>query len=681
MCPVLITGPNGAGKEVIADIVHANSTVKTGPYVKVNVGALPDTLMEAELFGTEAGAFTGAKARTGRFEAADGGTIFLDEIGNLSALGPGEAPARAPDRRVRAARLEHDAPHPRPGDRRDERGPAAAHQGREVPRGPLLSPERHRARSAAARLAAGRHRAARASLPRAGFTLSQDALRALGRYHWPGNVRELRNVIHRACLLSVDSVVTARAPGAARVPGAGRRLAHRPRGDRTGAFCSPTGSSRMPRATSACRARRSIAGWRSSASRPLSTRAVPPRTASRAAGSGATLPSGPTGGCSMKALRLVPVLLAALAALPSHAEPGDRERVTALADRFVDEYQKSFPISYGFSGLPVKRNDGVDINAPADVARWHALTEGMAAELAAHQAGGLRGRTGMGDLAVPRPRLQAGRGDDGLPQRALDRVPDRLAGGALADRGRRSRSTRMRRGRQALARWRDFGPWFDREIANLKEGQRLGYSATAGRRQLDAEPARPDARAEAGRVAPDGSGDPRQDAAPSPPSGSQVIEGTRVAGDHALSRFPAWTDTSPTRASRASLEGMPDGRRVLSRARIRYDDRGCRSGRALRRGAEGSGTRARHRDRPRAQAVRREGDRLEIAGRHHPCRPAREIRVRRRDPRLHAAHLRAGAGRGRQDGADAARRQGRDRAIPGVPAGERAGRPVPAGGR
>ena len=118
--PVLITGPNGAGKEVIADIVQANSTVKWRPYVKVNVGALPDTLMEAELFGTEAGAFTGAKARTGRFEAADGGTIFLDELGNLSAQRPGEAPARAADRRVRAARLEHDAPDPRARDRRDE---------------------------------------------------------------------------------------------------------------------------------------------------------------------------------------------------------------------------------------------------------------------------------------------------------------------------------------------------------------------------------------------------------------------------------------------------------------------------------------------------------------------------------------------------------------------------------
>ena len=85
--PVLITGPNGAGKEVLADIVHANSARKTQPYVKVNAGALPDQLIEAELFGTEAGAFTGAKARAGRFEAADGGTLFLDEIGNLPLAG------------------------------------------------------------------------------------------------------------------------------------------------------------------------------------------------------------------------------------------------------------------------------------------------------------------------------------------------------------------------------------------------------------------------------------------------------------------------------------------------------------------------------------------------------------------------------------------------------------------
>ena len=86
--PVLITGENGVGKEVVADLIQRNSSVRNGPYVRVNAGALPSELLEAELFGAEAGAFTGAqKSREGRFEAADGGTLFLDEVGNLSAHG------------------------------------------------------------------------------------------------------------------------------------------------------------------------------------------------------------------------------------------------------------------------------------------------------------------------------------------------------------------------------------------------------------------------------------------------------------------------------------------------------------------------------------------------------------------------------------------------------------------
>jgi DNA-binding NtrC family response regulator len=209
--PVLISGPNGAGKEVIADIVQANSAVKSGPYVKVNLGALPDTLMEAELFGTEAGAFTGAKARTGRFEAADGGTIFLDELGNLSALGQakllrvlqtgeyerlGSNTTRRTRARVLAATNANLANLIREGRFREdlfyrlnvielEVPPLAARQDDILPLAQhFLEP---------------------------GFRLSQDALRALVRYSWPGNVRELRNVIHRACLLSVDAVVTAKA--------------------------------------------------------------------------------------------------------------------------------------------------------------------------------------------------------------------------------------------------------------------------------------------------------------------------------------------------------------------------------------------------------------------------------------------------------------------------------------
>jgi len=84
----LITGPNGSGKEKLADHIHQNSKRNTNAFIKVNMGALPHDLMEAELFGAEKGAFTGANtAREGRFEVADGGTLFLDEIGNLNLAG------------------------------------------------------------------------------------------------------------------------------------------------------------------------------------------------------------------------------------------------------------------------------------------------------------------------------------------------------------------------------------------------------------------------------------------------------------------------------------------------------------------------------------------------------------------------------------------------------------------
>ncbi len=208
--PVLISGPNGAGKEVIADIVQANSTVRKGAYVKVNVGALPETLMEAELFGTEAGAFTGAKARIGRFEAADGGTIFLDELGNLSAQGQakllrvlqtgeyerlGSSTTRRTRTRVIAATNASLPQLIREGRFREDLFYRLNVIELEVP--PLTArPEDI--------LPLARH------FLEPGFTLSQDALRALARYHWPGNVRELRNATHRACLLSLDSVVTSK---------------------------------------------------------------------------------------------------------------------------------------------------------------------------------------------------------------------------------------------------------------------------------------------------------------------------------------------------------------------------------------------------------------------------------------------------------------------------------------
>jgi DNA-binding NtrC family response regulator len=86
--PVLVLGPNGSGKEKLAEIIAFGSRRKDRPFVRVNAGAIPEALLESELFGVEAGAFTGAtKTRGGHFEAADGGTLFLDEIGNLSLSG------------------------------------------------------------------------------------------------------------------------------------------------------------------------------------------------------------------------------------------------------------------------------------------------------------------------------------------------------------------------------------------------------------------------------------------------------------------------------------------------------------------------------------------------------------------------------------------------------------------
>ena len=84
-CPVLITGPSGVGKELIADIIHSNSERKDGPFVKVNCGAIPENLMESELFGYESGAFSGANraGKLGYFALAHKGTLLLDEIGEL----------------------------------------------------------------------------------------------------------------------------------------------------------------------------------------------------------------------------------------------------------------------------------------------------------------------------------------------------------------------------------------------------------------------------------------------------------------------------------------------------------------------------------------------------------------------------------------------------------------------
>ena len=205
--PVLITGPNGAGKEVLADIVQANSTVRGKPYLKVNLGALPNDLIEAELFGTEAGAFTGAKGRVGRFEAADGGTLFLDELGNLTGSGQakllrvlqtgeferlGSNTTRRTQVRIIAATNANLRDAIREGRFREDLFYRLNVIELEVP---ALAQRRDDI------LVLARH------FLQPGWVLTVEAERALLQYPWPGNVRELQNVMRRACLLARDPTI------------------------------------------------------------------------------------------------------------------------------------------------------------------------------------------------------------------------------------------------------------------------------------------------------------------------------------------------------------------------------------------------------------------------------------------------------------------------------------------
>ena len=206
--PVLVIGERGTGKELVAERLHRLSGRWSGPLVTMNCAALPETLIEAELFGHEAGAFTGAtKVRAGRFEEADGGTLFLDELATLS-MGAQERLLRAVEygevTRIGSSRaLTVDV---RIVAATNEHLPALAEAGRfradlldrlsfEVITLPPL-----RAREGDVAVLAdffGRRMAAELGWTRwPGF--SDAAQEALERYAWPGNVRELRNVVERA---------------------------------------------------------------------------------------------------------------------------------------------------------------------------------------------------------------------------------------------------------------------------------------------------------------------------------------------------------------------------------------------------------------------------------------------------------------------------------------------------
>ena len=206
--PVLVIGERGTGKELVAERLHRLSPRWDQPLIVMNCAALPDTLIEAELFGHEAGAFTGAmKARAGRFEEADGGTLFLDELGTLSMAAQerllraveygevtriGASRPRRVDVRIVAATNEH---LPDKVERNTFRADLLDRLSFEVVTLPPLRSRKGDVLVLAEHF--GRRMAAEMEWDRwPGFgAAAQDSLL---EYGWPGNVRELRNVVERA---------------------------------------------------------------------------------------------------------------------------------------------------------------------------------------------------------------------------------------------------------------------------------------------------------------------------------------------------------------------------------------------------------------------------------------------------------------------------------------------------
>ena len=210
--PVLITGPNGAGKERIAEIVQANSARAKGPFITVNCGALPSELIEAELFGADPGAYTGApnRAREGRFEAADSGTLFLDEIGNLPLAG-----------QMKLLRILETGQFERLGSSKTRQvavrviSATNADLPARIRDGSFREDLYYRLNVIELRLPPLAERSDDI-IPLAEYflqgraSLDTGARSALLAHAWPGNVRELKNAIERASLLCSDATITAR---------------------------------------------------------------------------------------------------------------------------------------------------------------------------------------------------------------------------------------------------------------------------------------------------------------------------------------------------------------------------------------------------------------------------------------------------------------------------------------
>jgi DNA-binding NtrC family response regulator len=225
---VLITGESGTGKELVAQAIHQSSPRKNAPFVAVNCAAIPDTLMESELFGHEKGAFTGALARRqGCFELADRGTLFLDEVAEMTPATQAKLLRALQERRFRLVGGTDEKSV-------DIRVIAATnvHPKKAIDDGKLREDLYYRLNVIGIQLPPLRERtddiplladafirefAAANQKPVVG--VDPAALDRLMRYRWPGNVRELRNVIERGVIIAKDTMLTpADLPGLASVP-------------------------------------------------------------------------------------------------------------------------------------------------------------------------------------------------------------------------------------------------------------------------------------------------------------------------------------------------------------------------------------------------------------------------------------------------------------------------------
>lgn len=215
--PVLIQGPSGTGKEIIAKMIHLNSPLSKGPYVKVNCPAIPDALLESELFGYEKGAFTGAyTAKPGLIALADRGTLFLDEIGELSI-----------GLQSKLLQVLQDGKFSRIGAQEDTRSEArvicATNRDlkREIAAGTFREDLFYRVNVVNITLPSLRDRSA--DVPalveyfREHFNMmynrktpliSASLMRLLQAYHWPGNIRQLENLIKRYVILGTESCIS-----------------------------------------------------------------------------------------------------------------------------------------------------------------------------------------------------------------------------------------------------------------------------------------------------------------------------------------------------------------------------------------------------------------------------------------------------------------------------------------